>query len=364
MNILRYDYDCIMASSRISAVILGASGYAGLELARLLAMHPVFRVERMAGSSKAGNALGDLYPSALVAYPDQVLEEVSTAHLEGIDAVFLALPHGVSQKLVPQLVGKVGAIVDLGADFRFPDATLYEQAYGAKHEAPVLCKSFLPGLPELYRDRLLEALPGGPARVEGTALIAVPGCYPTAAALALWPLRQAGLLGDNGVIVNALSGISGSGATLSEVTHFPAAEEDVSAYNVPFHRHAPEMEQILQTPVTFIPHLVPMSRGMLATCYGALERSIGQEDLAKVLSDSYQGEPFVTVTENLPHSKPTRGSNVAHVSARLNRGGDVAVSFCALDNLVKGAAGQAIQCANLVFGLEEATGLPVMGVYP
>jgi len=293
-----------------------------------------------------------------------VLEEVSTASLAGIDVVFVALPHGVSQRVIPDLVGKVGAIVDLGADFRFPDATLYEHVYGVKHEAPVLCKSFLPGLPELYRDRLLEALPGGPARVDGTALIAVPGCYPTAAALALWPLEQAGLLEDNGVIVDALSGISGSGASLSEVTHFPAAEEDVSAYNVPFHRHGPEMEQILQTPVTFTPHLVPMSRGMLATCYGTLARSTSQADLAKVLSDFYQREPFVKVTENLPHSKPTRGSNVAHVSARPNKRGDLAVSFCALDNLVKGAAGQAVQCANLVFGLEEVTGLPVMGVYP
>jgi len=353
-----------MSSSRLAVAILGASGYAGLELARLLSAHPVFRVERVAASSKAGNALADLYPSALVAYPRQRLEELSSSNFEGLDAVFLALPHGVSQEVVPGLVGKVGAIVDLGADFRFPEASDYEQAYGAKHQAPVLSKSFLPGLPELYRDRLIEAGPGGPSRVEGTALVAVPGCYPTAAALALWPLKQAGLLDDKGVIVDALSGISGSGAALSEVTHFPAAEENVSAYNVPFHRHAPEMEQILGMPVTFTPHLVPMSRGMLATCYGTLSRSLEQADLMEVLMQFYQGEPFVEVTEGLPHSKPTRGSNVAHVSARVNRGGDLAVSFCALDNLVKGAAGQAIQCANLVFGLQEATGLPVMGMYP
>ena len=334
--------------------IFGASGYTGAELLRLCAQHPSFRVELATGDTSAGTAVGELYPSLAVAYPDTVFAEADPAAADGLDLVFLALPHGASQRLVPDLRKRVGKIVDLAADFRLRDASLYPRWYGEEHAAPALLEEFVHGIPELYRHRLREA-----------DLVAAAGCYVTAAALALAPLVRSGAVAADGVIVDAASGVSGAGRTLRHTSHFSTVNEDFTAYGLVNHRHTPEIEQATGAQVLFTPHLAPMTRGILATCYarpgaGAAE----QADPLQLLRVAYAGEPFVLVGDQPPSTKATYGSNCAHLTARRDERTGWVLVLCALDNLVKGAAGQAVQCANLVLGLAEDAGLPTVGVYP
>jgi len=270
--------------------------------------------------------------------------------------VFLALPHGESQRLVPDLVGHVGIVIDLAADFRLRDAGLYPTWYGADHLAPELLGRFAYGLPELFRPSLM-----------GAQLVAAPGCYPTAAALALAPLVQAELVERTGVIVDAASGVSGAGRAPSERLHFGAVDENFVAYGLLDHRHTPEIEQATGAEVLFTPHLAPMVRGILATCYARPSRSATERSGNEVLGwlhDFYADEPFVVVGEDPPSTKAASGSNCAHLTARTDPRTGWVVVLCALDNLVKGASGQAVQCANLALGLPETTGLPLVGLYP
>jgi len=273
--------------------------------------------------------------------------------LDGLDLVFCALPHGESQRLVPSIVGRVGAIVDLAADFRLHDPSLYPAWYGEVHAAPELLAEFAYGLPELYRPEL-----------EGVHLVAAPGCYPTAAALALTPLVRAGAVDTSGIVVDAASGVSGAGRAPSERLHFGSVDEDFTAYGLLHHRHTPEMEQAIGAQVLFTPHLAPMVRGILATCYARPVRDLSTADAMGILRDSYENEPFVVVTDEPPSTKATSGSNCAFVTARVDERTGWVLALCALDNLVKGASGQAVQCANLVLGLPETTGLPLAGLYP
>jgi N-acetyl-gamma-glutamyl-phosphate reductase len=279
----------------------------------------------------------------------------------------VALPHGQSQKLMPDVIPRVATVVDLAADFRLSDPSLYPQWYGEPHVAPELLDRFAYGLPELYRDEL-----------QGARLIAAPGCYPTAALLALAPLVRAGVLsvqaagstGAPALVVDAASGVSGAGRAPKDNLHFGAVDEDFVAYGLLDHRHTAEMEQGLGTPVLFTPHLAPMVRGILATCYARPASPDGDpaalttSDVLDVLHDAYDDEPFVVVTDGPPSTKATSGSNCAHVTARVDPRTGWVLSLCALDNLVKGASGQAVQCANLALGLPEGTGLPTVGVYP
>jgi N-acetyl-gamma-glutamyl-phosphate reductase len=300
--------------------------------------------------------VGDHTPSLRAAYPDLVYEEFDVDRLDGLDVVFCALPHGESQKLVPALRGRVGLVVDLAADFRLRDAALYPQWYGESHVAPELLAEAIYGLPELFRDGLA-----------GASLIAAAGCYPTTAGLALAPLLRAGLLDPSGLVVDAASGVSGAGRGLRETLHFGTVDEDFVAYGLLTHRHTPEMEQILGTDVLFTPHLVPMVRGILATCYARPAREHAELTTAGVmeaLHEAYDDEPFVVVTDDPPSTKATAGSNAAHVTARVDPRTGWVLSLCALDNLVKGASGQAIQCANAALGLPEPMGLPRAGLYP
>jgi N-acetyl-gamma-glutamyl-phosphate reductase len=336
--------------------IVGASGYTGAELLRLLAGHPEFEVATATAHSHAGEAVGHHTPSLLAAYPGLVYEENDVGRLDGLDLVFCALPHGESQKIVPQLAGRVGTIVDLAADFRLRDPALYPEWYGEAHGAPELLARAVYGLPELFRDDLA-----------GATLVAAAGCYPTAAGLALAPLLRAGLVEPTGVIVDAASGVSGAGRGAKESLHFGTVDEDFVAYGLLTHRHTPEMEQILGAQLLFTPHLAPMVRGILATCYARPSGAAGNLSTAAVmdaLHEAYDGEPFVVVTDDPPSTKATSGSNAAHVTARVDPRTGWVVALCALDNLVKGASGQAIQCANAALGLPEITGLPVAGVYP
>ena len=267
--------------------------------------------------------------------------------------MFLGLPHGSSQAIVPELLGKVGHLVDLAADFRLQDPSLYPRWYGEAHTAPELLPEFAYGLPELFRDE-----------IKGAAHVATPGCYPTAASLALAPLVRAGVVEPSGIIVDAASGVSGAGRPPKATTSFCAVDEDFTAYGLLDHRHTPEMEQVLGASVLFTPHLAPMSRGILATCYARPTGASSTEALLDLQRAAYAAEPFVVVLEGSPSTKATLGSNTAHVTARYDERTGTVMAIAAIDNLTKGASGAAVQCANLLLGLPETTGLPIAGVYP
>jgi len=339
----------------MKAGILGASGYTGAELLRLLAGHPEFEVAVDRAHSHAGEGVGAHTPSLAAAYPGLVYEESDPARFDGLDLVFCGLPHGESQRIVPELRARVGLVVDLAADFRLKDASLYPQWYGEEHSAPELLADAVYGLPELFRDGLA-----------GATLVAAAGCYPTSAGLPLAPLVRAGLVESTGIVVDAASGVSGAGRGLKESLHFGTVDEDFTAYGLLTHRHTPEMEQIIDGQVLFTPHLAPMVRGILATCYARplAGTSLTTESVMAALHDAYDAEPFVVVRDDPPSTKATAGANAAHVTARVDPRTGWVISFCALDNLVKGASGQAIQCANAALGLPETTGLPIAGVYP
>ncbi|CAA9254683.1 MAG: N-acetyl-gamma-glutamyl-phosphate reductase [uncultured Acidimicrobiales bacterium] len=336
----------------ITVGIAGASGYTGAELLRLCASHPDLTVKVATGDSQAGTRAAALYPSLAAAYPDLVFSPYDAAAFEGVDLVFLALPHGASQSVVPELRTRVKKIVDLSADFRLADAALYPEWYGADHTAPELLDEFAFGIPELFRDSL-----------RGADLVAAAGCYPTSAALALAPLLQAGMIESTGIIVDAASGVSGAGKGLKATSLFGTVDENFNAYGLLDHRHTPEIEQALGgAQVLFTPHLAPMTRGILATCYA--RPTSGSPDPLAVLRDAYADEPFVVVTDEPPQTKATLGSNCIHITARHDPRTGWVLVLAALDNLVKGASGQAVQCANLALGLEESAGLPIVGVYP
>lgn len=336
-----------------SVGIVGASGFTGAELLRLCDGHPELTLRVATGDSQAGARVADVYPGLAAVYPDLRFEAYDLETLDGLDLVLLALPHGASQGLVPELRHRVGCVVDLAADFRLNDPSLYPRWYGEEHSAPDLLASFVYGLPELFREQIV-----------GASAVAAPGCYPTAAALALAPLSRTELIGPGGVVVDAASGVSGAGRAPRPTTSFCVADEDFAAYGLLTHRHTPEMEQVIGHAVLFTPHLAPMSRGILATCYARPTRATSTEELLEMYMAFYADERFVVVDERSPSTKATSGSNTAHVSVRYDDRTGWIVALAALDNLLKGASGQALQCANLMLGYDEASGLPRTAVYP
>ncbi len=333
--------------------IIGASGYTGAELLRLCAQHPSFRVAYATGDTQAGSRAADVYPSLAARYPALLFEEFGPERVDGLDVVFVGLPHEASMALVPQLAGKVGCVVDLSAAFRLKDASLYPRWYGFAHDQPELLASAVFGLPELHRDAL-----------RGAKLIATPGCHVTAATLALAPLVHAGLIETTGVVVDSITGISGAGRALKNGSMFCAADSDVTAYGLLDHRHTPEIEQEVGAQVLFTPHLAPLSRGLLATCYARPTGPTSTAKLLESLATFYAGEPFVVVSEASPSTKAVLGSNVAHVSARFDERTGTVVALCAIDNLTKGASGGAVQSANVALGITETDGLAQVGLYP
>jgi N-acetyl-gamma-glutamyl-phosphate reductase len=337
----------------IKVGIIGASGYTGAELLRLCADHPDLDVRFVTGDTQAGARVAELYPSLLARWPDLVLQPFTPELVDDVDLVFLGLPHGASQAIVPQIIDRVAHVVDLSADFRLHDPALYPQWYGAEHQAPELLGRFVYGLPELFHDE-----------VAGAQHIAVPGCYPTAGSLALAPLVRAGLVSTEGLIVDAASGVSGAGRAAKPNTSFCTVDEDFLAYGLEGHRHTPELDQNLGATVRFTPHLVPMSRGILATCYARPTGATSTAELLAALHEAYGNAPFVVVRTDSPNTKATLGANTAHVTALLDERTGYVVALCALDNLVKGASGQAVQCANLICGLDETSGLPSIGLMP
>jgi N-acetyl-gamma-glutamyl-phosphate reductase len=338
--------------------VLGASGYAGAELLRLLARHPRLEVAWAAGDQAAGLPLHARYPGLRAAYRELAFCSVDEGLDKGADVLFCALPHGRAAELAGRALGAAGLVVDLSADFRLRDPGAYPIWYGAEHPLPAELGAWPYGLPELHRDEL-----------RGASRVAVPGCYPTAALLALAPLVAAGLVATDGIVVDAKSGLSGAGRSLSDGNLFVQANENVGPYKVGSHRHTPEIEQELAlaagapVTVTFTPHLVPATRGILATCYGTLAPSADDEALAACYATAYAGEPFVDVLDpagGWPATRAVATTNRVQVAAAADRRAGRVVAAAAIDNLVKGAAGQALQCANLALGLPETAGLDLV----
>jgi N-acetyl-gamma-glutamyl-phosphate reductase len=334
----------------IRTAILGASGYVGGELLRLLAAHPALAPAKLFGESKAGQKLAVVHPHLAAAYPQAAIERFGEGALDDVDLIFAALPHGHSQRIAAEILDRGIPFVDLGADFRLNDAADYEGWYGHAHEAPELLGRFVYGIPELHREA-----------IRGAKGVAAAGCYATAAILALKPLVDAGLLAPGSLIVSAASVMSGAGREAKETTGFCAVDGNLSAYGLLNHRHTAEMEMALGGTVLFTPHLAPMSRGILATCIGEVA---GAGDPLEILHHAYADEPFVHVTAEPPATKWVAASNGAQLTARRDERTGRILAISAIDNLGKGAAGQMIQCANLMLGLDETAGLSTIGVYP
>ncbi len=343
----------------LTAGIVGASGYTGAELLRLIAGHPQLELSVASGDSMAGTAIADLYPSLALAYSDRCFDVYDPARFDGLDVVFCGLPHGVSMNVVPDLVGNVGVIIDLGSDFRLNDPALYPQWYGADHTSPDLLSQAIYGLPELFRSEIATA-----------KLVAATGCNAAAAILTLAPLLDAGLVEPDGLIVDLITGVSGAGRPPKPATTFCAVDENVAAYGLLTHRHTPEIEQALAAlsgrpvSVLFTPHLAPMNRGILATCYGRPAAACTTDEALSAMANFYQDEPFIVVDERSPATKSVAGSNSVHLTARVDERTGVVMAIGAIDNLMKGASGMAIQCANIANGLPETDGLNTIGVFP
>src|SRR5438874_1923940 len=348
-----------MALEHVRVAIFGASGYSGAELFRLLAGHPGTEVTVATAGERAGQLLGDVYPH-LAHVADLPLEAVDTDVDGRADLAFLALPHGQSSTLAPKLLDAGIRVVDLAGDFRLP-AEAYPSWYGFEHGAPEWIDEAVYGLPELFAKD-----------IAGADLVANPGCYPTATVLALAPLLRDGLIDATGIMVDAKSGVSGAGAKPTATVHYAHTEGSVRPYRVGSHQHTPEIELVLDrasgvaTSVTFVPHLVPAVRGVLVTCYGRLTGDHDLQKLGAAVAMAYAGASFVRalVPGEMPDAKRVTGANVCEVGVGIDRRTGTAVLAAAVDNLVKGAAGQAMQNMNLMFGFDETAGLPMIGVYP
>lgn len=341
----------------IRVAIVNVTGYTGAELMRVLSRHPQVKIVAATGRSEAGKALRQVFP-----HLRDVDREITPAVVEETDVAFLALPHHASAEAAPPFIEKGAKIIDLSADFRLTDLATYEQWYGT-HPLPGLLAKAVFGLPELHR-----------AAIKGARIIGNPGCYPTASILALAPALQAGIISPR-VIVDAKSGISGAGRLLKLESHFSEVDENVSAYGLEGHRHMPEIAQELtvawqrgggkgNASLTFIPHLIPMTRGILATAYADLTSDLTIEQIRAVYRDFYAGEPFVRVVETPPSTKQVWGSNYCFLYPVVDKRTNRLVVISVIDNLVKGASGQAVQNMNIVCGLPETMGLEALPYWP
>ncbi len=346
---------------RIPVAVVGASGYTGGELVRLLLQHPIFQVTVATSEQSAGKRLDALFPN-LRGRANTVLQRFDPKQLAGTPAVFVAVPHGEAMEIVARLDSGQHKIVDLSADFRLRSAAAYEQWYRRDHTAPQLLSGAVYGLPELYRDRIRNA-----------RLVANPGCYPTGALLALIPLLKHDLIDPQSIIIDSKSGVSGAGRTPGPAYHFPETNEALTAYGAGRHRHRAEIEQEIgglcghSAIVTFTPHLIPVTRGIYTTLYARLrDPSRSAVELLDRFRTSYAHEPFIRIleTEETPNLHAIRGSNDCHIGLLADAATGVVTVFSAIDNLVKGAAGQALQNMNLMLGLEEASGLTGAGLFP
>lgn len=341
----------------VTAAVLGASGYAGGELIRLIDAHPSMDLVYLGAHSRAGTRLADVHPN--LTGGERVLGSLDPERATGAEVVFLALPHGASAEPAIALRSTGVRVIDLGSDFRLDDDARYREAYGAPHPYPDELGGWVYGLPELFGDA-----------IAGATTVAVPGCYPTSAVIGLGTLVLDGLIEGSGIIVDSMSGVSGAGRGLSQALQFGEVDESVKAYKVLEHRHQPEIESALDSltgerhQVLFTPHLVPMQRGILSTIYARTRPGVTLGDLIGSIDGWYADAPFVRRLDSSPETRWVVGSNNALVSVALDGRSGTAVIITAIDNLVKGAAGQAVQCANLMLGFDETAGLPQTGWMP
>jgi N-acetyl-gamma-glutamyl-phosphate reductase len=349
-----------MLSARVA--VLGASGYAGGELVRLLHAHPAFDVSYLGGNTSEGRALGDLHPHlASLPHAGMRIEGLDPAAVAArADLVFSALPHGASAELAPELLDAGALVIDLAGDFRLT-AAAYPDWYGFEHPSPGWLDEAVYGLPELFGER-----------IAGAKLVANPGCYATAAVLSCVPVLAAGLAEATTVRVDGKTGVSGAGRAAVESTSFGSTEDSIRPYRFPAHQHTPEVEHAIalatgmEVDALFVPHLVPAVRGVVTTSYLTAAAGTTTDALTECLRGAYDGRPFVRVLApgDMVDAKRTRGTNAIELQAVADARTGTAVLVGAVDNLVKGAAGQAIQNANLLYGLAEDTALPNLAVYP
>lgn len=351
-----------MSETKTRIAVLGASGYTGAELVRLLLRHPNAQIAALTADRKAGKTMASVYPQFWgVDLPKLVtIEELDPA---AADLVFCALPHGTTQKVIKDLLekGPKLKVIDLSADFRIRDPIAYEKWYGHAHQATELQTEAVYGLVEIYRDD-----------IKGARLVANPGCYTSTSILAIVPLIEAGAIETDSIVIDSKSGMTGAGRSAKEEMIFSEVSEGMHAYGVAHHRHMAELDQEFSAaasrPVTpsFTPHLIPMNRGIYATHYVRTSGSTTPEQLHRILADFYNGQPFVQVLEfgTVPQSRHVRGSNFTQIGVIADRSPGKAIVISTLDNLVKGASGQAVQNMNVVLGLPETTGLEQLALFP
>jgi len=340
--------------ARIKAGIINVTGYVGIELARLLFQHPKIELRSLTGRSAVGQKLGDVFPSF-----DVIDQSIESELSKDIDVAFSAMPHKSSVDVVPSLLQQDIKVIDISADFRLKDAGAYPKWYGFTHPIPELLQEAVYGLPELHRDKIASA-----------SLIANPGCYSTGAILALAPVVREELIHPD-IIIDSKSGVSGAGRALSLTTHYSEANENSYAYSIAGHRHLPEIEQELgilgsEPPlsITFVPHLVPMTRGIISTCYAKLKSKLEKEALSQLYLDFYKGAPFIRVTNRPPQTKHVWASNFCLIYPTVDVDTGRLIVISCIDNLVKGGAGQAVQNMNVMFNLPETSGLESLAIYP
>jgi N-acetyl-gamma-glutamyl-phosphate reductase len=343
----------------IKAAILGATGYAGIELVRILTNHPEVSIEVLCSQSFAGQKISDVYQN-LRGVLDMECEEIDFDKIAECDVAFTALPHGASKTVIPELISRGLKVIDLSGDYRYDDAAVYEQWYGEKHSSPELLAESVYGLCEIYRDK-----------VKSARLIGNPGCYTTCSILGALPLVSSGIGSTKNIIIDAKSGVTGAGRGTALPYHFCECTENTKAYKVATHRHTSEIEQELSNAakenvmVSFTPHLIPQKRGILSTIYINLNKPCTTEEIVDLYKDFYKGEYFIRVKDagELPETKHVAGSNFVDIGVVVDQRLQRAVVVSAIDNIFKGAAGQAVQNMNIMFGLDEKTALAGAGFY-
>lgn len=335
----------------VKAAIIGASGYAGAELLRILSSRDDVTVNMVTAGSSVGKRVDELYP-AFSGSVDLELEPFNADRLDDIDVAFLALPSGVAMNVVPQVLNSVDRIIDLSGDFRLPTASLYEQFYRHTHASPGLLREAVYGLPELHKDRIATA-----------RLIANPGCYPTSAILALLPALKHRIVAPEDIVINALSGVSGAGRSASLELSFSEINENIRAYKIGTHQHIPEIQSVLgqatgqNISVCFVPHLVPLNRGIYTTIYVRLQTHLTEAELFEIYQEYYEHTPFVRTKKEIPQIKNVLYTNYCDIGVTIEQRTNRLIIISVIDNLIKGAAGQAVQNMNIMFGLPEEKGL-------
>lgn len=340
-----------MISSQKNICVVGASGYSGAELLRILSRREDVTIRQVIANASAGKRVDELYPS-FAGRIDLKFEPLDALQTESLDCLFIALPSGEAMNIVPSLFDNVERIIDLGGDFRLPSPQLYEQYYTHKHVAPQLLNEAVYGLPELNKEQIVNA-----------HFVANPGCYPTSALLALLPALKQNIISPTGIVINSLSGTSGAGRSAALELSFSEVNENIRAYKIGTHQHIPEIKHVLETTIeqsvsfSFVPHLVPMTRGIYSTIYADLAVVMSEDDIRSCYEEFYTDAPFVRIKKSIPQIKDVAYTNFCDIALTVDVRAKKLIIISVIDNLVKGAAGQAVQNMNIMFGVPETEGV-------